>query len=1053
ERGFGHDTVYSEYTRNLDEADVIQFAPDITEHDIRAYRYSTNLILELIGTDDKITVSGYFDSDAVPDSTDHSQSSISEIVFSDGSIWNTDDVKARVQLSTDSNDTLYSYHVGNELHGGEGRDTLYGGSGIDHLMGELNDDILRGGGGDDLLQGGEGGDSLYGGDGNDTLEGGVGNDYIDGDDGNDTLMGGSGGDSLYGDYGDDVLLGGAGNDTLYGGSGNDIYRFQRGFGHDSLNNYTYNYDTNANRLDAIEFVTGIAPSEINVGRYNNDLILELVDSDDRLTVYNYFQYDGTTKYFIDEIRFANGTVWGLSDIYARVGEVTQLQRTLLSWPADASQQDLRVYVSIDDGVFTPLSANEGQYQLVLDDLAQGQHSYRIEYRGAEGTVIRKGGGLFQVHESGIESQVAVLDSVVAQEDYRATRYYYDDDGRLSAELDADGFLTEFHYDGAGQQVEQIRRAESLDVGRLYRSDTVLDDRPLGYWKFDDTEGLVATDVRRNNLDGYYNAAVGLNELGAVSGGGTAISIDGGSNTLVDLGNTPSLQLDRGTVEAWINASSSSYGTIVEKMGAYSLYLYNNELTVSNGTSGIHIRSGVNLVDGQWHHVSMTFDSGVANGTRLYIDGVEVAVGTMTVEDQTSNLRVGGRYVNGGRFTGLIDEVAVFDRVLSADQIRRHADPSGRVSMDNLGQTLTSITPTESESDQSDYHFYNARGQRIGSLDAQGFLTGYLYDAAGNLIQSTRYSGVVNDYDPAVDNFTTLQARASGAQDRTAATEYDALNRVTAETDVASGNRSEYTYDVVGNRVNETHGLASGGDTTEARSRRYRYDLQGRLIGELNGEGSRLYHDGLSDAEVTALYQQYGLSYTYDEAGRRLSATSANGHTSTYLYDPAGRLTHTVNALGEVLEARYNPFGEIEESVLYAQRIDTTGLQGGLASPALLAQIAALADANRDRHSSYAYDRLGQQREQIDGEGYATRWAYNAYGELVSQTRTVELISAENGLTEDRVVTDRYDYNKRGQLTETLRDAYGVKATNRTRYDAFGREVELIDGEGTLEANR
>ncbi|MES9948135.1 MAG: calcium-binding protein, partial [Candidatus Thiodiazotropha sp.] len=1052
-RGFGRDTLHSEHRRNLDEVDVIQFAPDIAEQDIRAYRSSNSLILELIGSNDKITVYGYFNSDAVPDSTDYHQSSIREIRFGDDVIWNTDDVKVRVQQSTDSNDTLYSYDVGNELYGGSGNDTLYGGSGVDYLMGELNDDRIHGGGGDDLLQGGDGGDFLYGDDGDDTLEGGVGNDSLRGNDGHDTLIGGSGNDYLNGYYGDDILLGGEGNDTLYAGSGNDTYRFERGFGHDTLNNYTLNYDTNANRLDVIEFVAGIAPSEVSVGRYNNDLILELIESDDRLTVSNYFQNDGASKYFIDEIRFANGTVWRLSDVYARVGEVTQLQRTTLSWPADASQQDLRVYVSIDDGVFSPLSANEGQYQLVLDDLAQGQHGYRIEYRDAEGTVIRKGGGLFQVHESGIESQVAVLDSVVAQEDYRATRYYYDDDGRLSAELDADGYLTEFHYDGAGRQVEQIRRAESLDVGRLYRSDTVLDDRPLGYWKFDDTEGLVATDVSGNNLDGYYNAAVGLNELGAVSGGGTAISIDGGSNTLVDLGNTPSLQLDRGTVEAWINASSSSYGTIVEKMGAYSLYLYNNELTVSNGTSGIHIRSGVNLVDGQWHHVSMTFDSGVANGTRLYIDGVEVAVGTMTVEDQTSNLRVGGRYVNGGRFTGLIDEVAVFDRVLSADQIRRHADPSGRVSMDNLGQTLTSITPTESDSDQSDYHFYNARGQRIGSLDAQGFLTGYLYDAAGNLIQSTRYSGVVNDYDPAVDSFATLQARAAGAQDRTTATEYDALNRMTAETDVISGNRSEYTYDTVGNRLNETRGLAADGDATEARSRRYRYDLQGRLIGELNGEGSRIYHDGLSDAEVTALYQQYGLSYTYDEAGRRLSATDANGHTSTYLYDPAGRLTHTVNALGEVLEARYNPFGEIEESVLYAQRIDTTGLQGGLASPALLAQIAALADANRDRHITYAYDRLGQQREQIDGEGYATRWAYNAYGELVSQTRTVEQISAENGLTEDRVVTDRYDYNKRGQLTETLRDAYGVQATNRTRYDAFGRVVEQIDGEGNLTATR
>ncbi|MGD8912634.1 MAG: calcium-binding protein, partial [Candidatus Thiodiazotropha sp.] len=1051
ERDFGRDTINAYHKYAVDEVDSIQFASDIAEQDIHAYRSSSSLILELIGTNDKITVTNFFSSDAIPDASSYFQSAIREIHFGDGAIWNVDDVKARVQQSSDGNDTLYSYDVGNELRGGEGQDTLYGADGEDHLLGELNDDTLHGGAGDDLLQGGEGSDTLYGNDGDDTLEGGLGDDNLRGGDGDDLLKGGSGGDTLLGSDGDDIMLGGAGDDALIGGSGNDTYRFERGFGHDTINNNTYNDDANADRLDVIEFAAGITPSEISVGRDYNNLILEIVDSDDRLSVLNYFSSDGASKYFIDEIRFADDTVWGLSDIYARVNEVTQLLRTTLSWPADAAQQDLRVFVSIDDTAFSPLALDEGQYRLVLDDLARGEHSYRIEYRDALGNVIRQGSGRFQVQESGSAQQVAVLDSVSAREDSRATRYFYDDDGKLIAQLDADGYVTEYRYDGAGRQVEQIRRAEPLDVGRLYRSDSVLDDSPLAYWKFDETDGLVARDVSGNGLDGYYNADVGLNEVGAVSGGGTAISIDGESGTLVDLGNDASLQIDRGTVEAWINTSESSYGTILEKMGAYSLYLYNNELVAYNGSSGTRIYSGVDLVDGQWHHISLTFDSGVENGTRLYVDGVEAAVGTLTVANQDNSLKVGGRYVTSGRFAGLVDEVAVFDRVLSADQILCHADPTGRVAADNLGQALTSITPTASDADQSEYHFYNARGQRIGSLDAQGFLTGYTYDVAGNLTQSTRYSGVIDDYDPTADTYASLQARASGTQDRTTASEYDALNRVSAETDIASGTRSEYSYDAVGQRISETHGLTADGDTGEARSRRYRYDLQGRLTGELNGEGSALYHDGLSDAEVTALYQQYGLSYTYDEAGRRLSTTDANGHTTTYLYNEAGQLTHSVNALGEVLEARYNPFGELQESLLYAQRIDTTDLQGGLASSALLSTIAAMADAEQDRHITYTYDRLGQQQARIDAEGYTTRWAYNAYGELISESRTLELATTDNGLSEDRVVTDRYAYNKRGLLTETLRDANGEQATSRIRYDAFGRVVEQIDSQGNRTA--
>ncbi|MES9851111.1 MAG: LamG-like jellyroll fold domain-containing protein [Candidatus Thiodiazotropha sp. L084R] len=549
---------------------------------------------------------------------------------------------------------------------------------------------------------------------------------------------------------------------------------------------------------------------------------------------------------------------------------------------------------------------------------------------------------------------------------------------------------------------------------------------------------------------------GTNRLGfqpslALSeGGGSAAGFDGVHGTLVDLGNDSSLQIANGTVEAWVNASSS--GAILSKLNAYGLYLHNNQLATYDWTNNTWIDSGVNLVDGQWHHVLMTFQSGVENGTKLYVDGVEVAVCTITVDDQGESLKIGHDQTlvySTQYLTGQVDEVAVFNRVLTETEILRHADPSSRVSAENLGQALTSITPTESDSDQSEYNFYNARGQRIGSLDAHGFLNGYVYDRAGNLTESTRYSVQITNYDPTVDTFLTLQARATGLQDRTSTTEFDAVNQVTAETDATSGNRSEYVYDSVGQRVNETHGLAAGGDTSEARSRRYQYDIQGRLIGELNSEGSRLYSDSLTEAEVTALYQQYGLTYTYDAAGRRLSTTDANDHTITYLYNDDGQLTHTVNALGEVLEARYNTFGELQESVLYAQRIDTTGLQGGIATPELLANLSTLADAARDRRISYSYDRLGQLREQIDGEGYNTRWSYNAYGEQVSQTRTVEQTNATNGLTEDRVVTDRYDYNNRGQLTDTILDAYGIQAVSRTRYDAFGRVVEQIDGEGNL----
>ncbi|WP_234696858.1 hypothetical protein [Pseudomonas savastanoi] len=61
------------------------------------------------------------------------------------------------------------------------------------------------------------------------------------------LMGFGGGDSLYGGGGSDSLDGGSGNDYLNAGESSDIYRFSRGWGQDSINNY----DVSSDKTDTI----------------------------------------------------------------------------------------------------------------------------------------------------------------------------------------------------------------------------------------------------------------------------------------------------------------------------------------------------------------------------------------------------------------------------------------------------------------------------------------------------------------------------------------------------------------------------------------------------------------------------------------------------------------------------------------------------------------------------------------------------------------------------------------------------------------------------------
>ncbi|EQM71064.1 hypothetical protein L682_31810, partial [Aquipseudomonas alcaligenes OT 69] len=199
-RGWGQDSINNN-DASTGKVDAIEFGAGITASDIVATRSGTNLILSLVGSTDRITVTNYFNADGT------SSYKLEEIRFIDGSVWDIAKVKELALLNTAGNDTLTGYATADVLSGGAGNDSLYGGAGDDQLFGELGDDRLYGEDGNDLLQGAEGNDTLYGGEGN------------------DVVYGGEGVDNLFGGNGNDILDGGAGNDNLSGEGGSDTYRF------------------------------------------------------------------------------------------------------------------------------------------------------------------------------------------------------------------------------------------------------------------------------------------------------------------------------------------------------------------------------------------------------------------------------------------------------------------------------------------------------------------------------------------------------------------------------------------------------------------------------------------------------------------------------------------------------------------------------------------------------------------------------------------------------------------------------------------------------------
>lgn len=143
---------------------------------------------------------------------------------------------------------------------------------------------------------------LLGGDENDELRGFNGRD--------DVIVGGAGNDELFGGDGNDILIGGAGNDWLEGGAGSDTYRVTLGDGQDVINEgYTAGTDT-------VELEAGITPADVTVRwTLQGDMAVTLPDGS-QLTVRG--QADTwSTERGIEQLRFADGTVWDRSELAAR----------------------------------------------------------------------------------------------------------------------------------------------------------------------------------------------------------------------------------------------------------------------------------------------------------------------------------------------------------------------------------------------------------------------------------------------------------------------------------------------------------------------------------------------------------------------------------------------------------------------------------------------------------------------------------------------------------------------------------------------------------------
>jgi|GEM_PF-5019961 len=120
--------------------------------------------------------------------------------------------------------------------------------------------------------------------------------------------GSSGADDIYGGNSGDTYDTGAGDDRVQGNGGNDTYVFGTGYGDDTV----IDYDTTVGNTDVIRLGAGLDFSNVTLRSDSQNLYVELIGSDDSLTVVN--QYYNHGIYQVEQLQFADGSVVDLTQL-------------------------------------------------------------------------------------------------------------------------------------------------------------------------------------------------------------------------------------------------------------------------------------------------------------------------------------------------------------------------------------------------------------------------------------------------------------------------------------------------------------------------------------------------------------------------------------------------------------------------------------------------------------------------------------------------------------------------------------------------------------------
>lgn len=213
------------------------------------------------------------------------------------------------------------------------------------------------------------------------------------------------------------------------------------------------------------------------------------------------------------------------------------------------------------------------------------------------------------------------------------------------------------------------------------------DDPYLYWKLDETGGSVLADSSGHGRTASIHGT-SFTSVRAGCGSGRALSL--GQESYASQGGAAVAGQQAFTVEAWFRTTTSVGGRMIgfgnQEVGDSQLF-DRHVYMATDGTIvfGVYpnrvetISSPRAYNDGVWHHVAATLSDA---GMRLYVDGSRVASNSSATSAQAydGRWRIGRDTLAGWGattptsygFTGALDNVAVYNRALTATRIAGHS---------------------------------------------------------------------------------------------------------------------------------------------------------------------------------------------------------------------------------------------------------------------------------------------------------------------------------------------------------------------------------------------